>query len=55
MWGVTQHLPQHPAHPSGFFLLHQEKDFSRETGAKDSWEETGAKTKQAGAAWELEL
>lgn len=29
LWKVTQHLPQHPAHPSGLFLLHQENDFSR--------------------------
>lgn len=29
LWKVTQYLPQHPAHPSGLFLLHQENDFSR--------------------------
>lgn len=29
LWKVTQRLPQHPAHPSGLFLPHQENDFSR--------------------------
>lgn len=54
LWGgadllkVTQHLPEHPAHPSGLFLLHQEDNFikspsdRRETKAMDSWEQIGA-------------
>lgn len=54
LWRVTQHLPQHPAHPSGLFLMHQENGFSRppaerEARAEAGWEETGASHKQAEA------
>lgn len=61
LWKVVQHLPQHPAHPSGLFLLQQENDFSRlssgrrETRAKDSWEEIWAQGKQRELVQGLEL
>lgn len=43
LWKVTQHVPQHPAHPSGPLPAAPEKisqgpSGKRETRAKDSWE-----------------
>lgn len=46
LWKVTQHVPQHPAHPSGLFLLHQENDFSRPPLARGRPEPRTAGKKQ---------